>query len=685
MFSWNRYPLLRILIPFVAGILIAFNTDFVFPVWILLIVMVLGMSTVIVLYRFRNYRNRWVSGILIIISVFSFALAYTQFFIENARPPPILTENTDKQLFIASVVESPTVKTKTIKLIIRIEEYKHIDNFQNAHSKAIVYVERDEQSEKIAYGDKLLFHSYLNELIEPKNPQEFNYKRYMSAKSIYLQSFVDARSWEKISENNGNPVKSFAIKLRNKFLKILQDCGMDMQEYGIIAAMLLGDNDELDPDLRRSYSATGVVHILSVSGLHVGIIYMFISFFLRFLGKTKKQQILRFFIILCAVWLYACITGLSPPTLRASIMFTFVAIGGLLDRRTNTYNSLSTSLIFLLISNPLLIFNIGFQFSHTAVFGIVWIQPHLKSFYKARTKVGNFIWNIITVSLAAQLLTAPLAILYFHQFPNYFLLANIIIMILTPLVMGFGIAVLALSFWSFAYEYLALGLTYLIKSMNWTVLKIESLPYSVTGNIDMSLAQFIFIYLLIILLLSAFFYKSKSCLFQGIICAVIIMGMNIHKQITVNQQKEIVFYSIKSGYAIDCINGQNSTLICDNITANDTKIYDYSIKNNHIYHRISKVNKFQNQRFISFHGKTVYLLSEAIYPLKNTPKIKIDYLVLAHKNISLETMKNTFDFQLLILDNSLPYYKSKQLKEACQKENIALHDLKSDGAFCMKF
>ena len=685
MFSWNKYPLLRILIPFIAGIFIAFYTDFAFPVWILLIVSVLGVFSVVVLSRFRQYKNRWISGILIVVSIFSLALSYTKLLMDNAKPSPALIENKDKQLFTASVIEAPTVKAKTIKLIVRIEEYKHVDNFQTDYSKAIVHVERDEQAERIVYGDKLLFYSYLNEPPKPKNPQEFNYKRYLSAKRIHLQSYIAAHSWKKISKKNGNPLIAFAIELRNKFLKTFKDCGMDTQEYGVIAAMLLGDEDDLDPDLLRSYSATGVVHILSVSGLHVGIIYMFIAFFLRFLEKTKKQQILRFVIILSTVWLYACITGLAPPILRSATMFTFVAVGGLLDRRTNGYNSLLVSLIFLLILNPLQLFNVGFQLSYLAVFGIVWVQPPLRSLYNAKTKAGKYVWDIVTVSLAAQLLTAPLAILYFHQFPNYFLLTNIAAITLTTFVMGFGVAVLALSFWRFAYEYLSLGLKYSIKFMNWIIIKVEALPYSVTANIDLSFLQIILIYLVIILLLSAFFYKNKSCLFQGLACAIVVLGMHIHKQITVNQQKEIVFYNIKSGYAVDCINGLNSTLVCDSITANDRQIYDYSIKNNHIYHRINKINKLQNQHFMSFHGKTVFVLSEAVYPQKNTPKIKIDYLLLTHKNIPLETMRNVFDFQLLILNSNLPYYKSTQLKQICQKENIAFHDLKSDGAFCVKF
>lgn len=685
MFAWNKYPLLRILIPFVAGIIIAFYTDFVFPVWILLTVTVIGFVFVQILHKYRTYKNRWVSGLLIVVSIFSFSLSYTQLFINQGKPSLALIGK-DKQLFTASVIESPTVKPKTVKLIVRIEKYKQGESFQDEHSKAIIYVARNEQAENIAYGDKLLFYTYLNEPTEPKNPNEFNYKRYLSTKNIHIQSYADTNSWRKISEKNGNPILHFATNARAKFVKIFKDCNMDVQEYGVISAILLGDSDELDPDLVRSYSAAGASHILCVSGMHVGIIYMIIFFFLRFLDKTKQQRIIRSFILLGTVWLYACITGLTPSLMRSATMLSFVAIGGLLNRKTNSYNSLLVSMIFLLTFNPLMIFYVGFQFSYLAVFGIVWANQHVSSLYTARTKAGKHVWGIMSVSIVAQMFTCPLAILYFHQFPNYFLLTNIIVITLTPFIIGFGIAVLALSFWGFAYHYLSLALTYLIKSMNWAIVKIEALPYSVTTDIDISFLQVIFCYLLILLLLSAFFYKKKSYLFQGLACLFIVMGMDLYKQTQIGSQKEIVFYSTRTGYAIDCIDGLNANLICDDSLANDWQTYNYNIKNNHVSHRIRNINKFQNKKFVSFNGKTIFVLSKPFYANSLGHKIKVDYLLLTNnKNYSIKLIKNTFETELLLLDGSFSFYRTEQIKNACKEEKLAFHDLKNNGAVIITF
>jgi competence protein ComEC len=681
MFLWTKYPLLRILLPFVVGIGIVFYTDITFPVWTLFMVMVGGMLALMVFYKFRTYPIRWISGLLIIISMLSFSLCYTQWFINEGKPPASLM-GTGRQAFIATVIESPSIKKNTVKLIVSIDAYQYHDTFQNDNSKAVLHVERNQEAEKIAYGDKLVFYSYLKEPASPANPQAFDYRRYLAVKNIYLQSYINADAWQKISEGNGNVIMHFAVNIRNKFLKIFQECNMDMQEYGIIIAMLLGYDDELDSDLERKYSATGVSHILCVSGLHVGIIYMILSLFLRFLNKTRKQMIVRFLILLAAVWLYACITGLSPSVMRATTMFSFVAIGTMLDRDRNVYNSLMTSMFFLLLFNPLVIFEVGFQLSYLAVFGIVWIQKPLGSLYKKQTRIKRYVWDLITVSLAAQLFTAPLAILYFHQFPNYFLLANIIVITLAPVIIGVGVGVLVFSFWGFAYKCLSWVLMILIKGMNWVVIHIEALPYSVTEDIDLSRIQVIFIYLFILLLSSVCFYKrNKLHLYLSFVCIIFVVGMGIYKQIQMNTQKEIIFYSVKSGYAIDCIDGRNSVLICDSNTMNDKNVYEYNIKNNHIYHRINEVKTTTGQHFVRFHDVSILIIDQPLYPVEMKEKLKVDYILL-HNNIAVdvEALKKMIDFKMIITDGKYSFYRLESIWKTCSMQLVPSHELKNQGA-----
>jgi competence protein ComEC len=684
MFQWNKYPLLRVLFPLIAGIVVCSYSSVPVPLWSVLLAAVFSILLLAVLRNYRNYQNRSIGGVLIAIAVFSLSICYTSVYVKFQQPPKALYGG-DYQTLTVTVAEPPVEKNKSMKLIVKINQYVCNDSVKPCRTKAMLYIAKDEQSKKIVYGDKLICYTKLAEPEPPKNPKEFNYKNYLSKKGINLQGYVNASAWEKLGQTGGSSIFRIANQLRNKFLDIFAAANMDTEELGVISAILLGCDDKLDANLAQSYASAGVAHILNVAGMHVGIIYMILAFLLRFLDRTRQQRMIRTIILLLAIWLYACITGLFPSVIRSATMFTFVALGGLMERKTNTYNGLLTSAIFLLLLNPLLIFHTGFQFSYSAVFGIVWTQRSINLLYIPRTKLGSYIWGIITVSIAAQLFLSPLSFFYFHRFPNYFLLTNVAVISFVPVVIGGGIAVLLSSLWEFAYHWVALGLVYLIKAMNWVVVHIEALPHSVTTNIHISIEQVFLAYGLILTAFFAFKYQNKRALFFALFFAIGVVGVGIHKVYQTNSQKMLLVYHTRSGSVIDCIDGKSSSLFGDSTAVYDAEIYNYNIQSNHIYHQIRKVNKSQNQQFISFNGKTLFTLSEPIHPLKNHPKLKIDYLLLTHKNTSIEAVKDLFDFELLIFDSSLPLYKCKQLKETCQKENIAFHDLKENGALWVRF
>ncbi len=686
MFAWNKYPLLRILIPFIAGGCFAFYTGLIIPLQITCSFILLFCILIVVLYRFRKYSNRWISGIFFVLIMLLFGIIHTQLLIRQGRPPLELSGN-KKQTLIASIIESPVEKTNSIKTTIRIDSYLGINNsWTKSNTKAVIHIWKDSLSKDLQYGDKVVISSFLNEPSRANNPHAFDYKQYLSIKNIYLQSYIHSGNWTKIAERTGSPIIHLATDIRHKFLKIFADADMDIQQYDIIAAILLGYDDELDPDLSRSYSVSGVSHILCVSGMHVGIIFMIFSFLFQLFDRNKFQRTVRTFILLLIIWLYACITGLAPSVMRAATMFSFVAIAGVINRQTNTYNSLLASMLFLLCINPLIILELGFQFSYLAVFGIVWLQKAIHSLYHPKTKVGEHIWNIIAVSFVAQLFTAPLAILYFHQFPNYFLLANIIVITLTPVIVCLGIAVLVFSFWAFAYKYLSLALMYLIKLMNWSILSIEKSPYSLTENIYLSPLEVMLVYVFILLLASAFKYKNRQYLFQAIGFAIAIIVLDTSIQLQVNRQKEITFYNLPSGFAIEQTNGRNAILYTDSTELVDTQTYNFNIKNNHIAHRISQINTIGNMQFIQCHGKNIFVVNQSIHAFEVKEKLKTDYLLLnTNTNIPIDNLLKMIDFKMLLIGNNCSYYRSEAIRKACAEKMIPFHDLRQQGALVVLF
>jgi competence protein ComEC len=265
-----------------------------------------------------------------------------------------------------------------------------------------------------------------------------------------------------------------------QLLDIFRRFGIAGDEFAVLAALTVGYTDALQPDLRASYSATGAMHILSVSGLHVGIVYVVIAFLLGFLDKSVRKKILKAVLIVSFLWIYAFITGLSPSVVRSTLMFTFVAVGAALERKTHIYNTVFMSAFFMLLVNPDFLFDVGFQLSYAAVLSIVFFQRPFSNLLPVNNKLLRWLRDLLTVSVAAQLGTMPFTLYYFHQFPNYFLLTNLVAIPLSTIVIYLAMLLLLVSF----VPYLSVGVAFLLKGslwlLNYLIVWIENLPHALT-------------------------------------------------------------------------------------------------------------------------------------------------------------------------------------------------------------
>ncbi|MDR1791863.1 MAG: competence protein ComEC family protein [Bacteroidales bacterium] len=681
MFRWNKYPLLRFFPPFIGGILLAFL--FHFPPFLIYFTVTILVVCVIFLCLIAIFKiqKQILKNVLGMFFIFSISLIYTDLHIKSAQPPAQLYQSCNN-IFIGTITQTPSVSEKSVKLRIRLEKYRSNDTFFSCSTLANVYISRSPAAQNLKYGDKLIFKSNLQEISPPKNPYEFDYQRYLKVKSIYLYGFVANGRWQILSENNGNWLFRMASVLRGKMLNTLKKCNMSDGEYGATAAILLGYSESLDYYLQQSYANAGASHILCVSGMHLGIIYMIMSVLLGFLNKNKFQKILRTFLLLLIIWFYACLTGLSPSVLRAATMFTFMALAGIMERKSNSYNSLLVSMLVLLLIEPLLLFEVGFQLSYLAVFGIVWLQQRLDKLWTPKNKIVKYFWGIVTVSLAAQLFTAPLATFYFHQFPNYFLLTNLLIITLVPVIIGLGIVVLLSSFWLPLFTVFAFLLKFVVKIMNFTVTSIDALPFSVSENIPLSNGQMLFLYLIIILLSSACVYKKKDLLIFGCSFLALFLFTEIYNITKISQQEKIIFYSVDNQYYIDYIQGQKAICLADNFASIDPFSVEYSVKNCRIAHRINEIKYKEKANFVQFKNCNLLILDHPIRYRSDSQKIKTDFLLLSNREFyKPEDFLQNIDCKVVILDGSLSYNTAQKIKSVCNQRAIPVHDLKKEGAF----
>lgn len=612
---FRNYPILRLLIPFAIGIIVAYQTEINILQFVLLGLAVGGIVLSFLAFKLQKYGQEWISGLLLqfCFLIFGFLLTSTTYHQQDNDIGSLLENH---KIWIAEVVEQPVRKAKSTKVVVRITP---TETSSTREMKAVLYLAAD-SSREVAQGEILLINAQISEIAGPENPYAFDYKQFMKRKGIEYTAYVPLKSWQAIGQNPVPVIMGMAGEAQRYFSHIFAEMGLSGDEYSIITAILLGNDETMNPALKSSYAAAGVSHILCVSGMHVGIIFMILDFLLKPMEYNDKTRFLKTIILMLFIWAYACITGLSPSVMRAATMFTFVSIGGLLRRNTNIFHSLYASLFILLIINPLLLFELGFQLSYLAVFGIVLFQKMIVGIWSPKNKIVSYFWNLISVSVAAQISTFPLSIYYFGQFPNYFLLANMSVIALSFIVVVSGVVLLCVSFIPYISTAIAWLLTKEIQLMNLIITFIEQLPGSVTENISISFLQMIlfytlisFIFLLIIKQKKIFYWFSLSTFL------IIILLFDIDRYRTQNMDNQVVF-NIKKTQAVEFSHHGLGIIFSDSVKNKKSKDYGFSIQNYERHERIvSKIvpldtSDYENEFLLKHHQ--FIIANQKIYYLK---------------------------------------------------------------------
>ena len=518
----------------------------------------------------------------------------------------------------------------------------------------------------------------------------------MRLKGIFFTAYASSQQWEYLSHSPIHPLRTCASYAQHHFSALFARNGLQGEEYAVITAVLLGNDETMDADLKAHFAAAGVSHILCVSGMHVGIIFMIINFILKPFDNFPRLRILKAIILLLLIWTYAHITGLAPSVKRAATMFTFVSLGSLLHRPTSIYHSLFASIFILLLINPLLIFEVGFQMSYLAVFGIVIIQPQLTRLWTPKYKIVNYFWELATVSVAAQLTTFPLSLFYFGQFPNYFLLSNLSVISLSFLIVMTGIVLLVFSWVPPLSRLIGVLLTYEIRLLNTIVKGIESLPGSVTDNISITVLQMMLIYGIII---AIFLYlNKKSFLLKTLVLSTFLaLGITFFfDKFFSKNTNQLTFYSIDKMSAVECNAGTCGVLLLDSTAQNNLNAYEFNIHNHvrkqHIENMIVPLDTIayscptlaKKGNFLRFDKHTVFFLSgrEWLYPMPQP--IQVDVVCIQHNpRIPMGKLLQTVQFREMLIDGSNSRYWEQRWIDSCQAYRIPYHSTRRNGYFSL--
>ncbi|MDR7129274.1 competence protein ComEC [Algoriphagus sp. 4150] len=418
--------------------------------------------------------------------------------------------------------------------------------WNDAEGKILVY----HQSEKpLKPGDILLVKKKPEEIAEPLNPHEFDYKEYLARKGIFYRQFL-GKDYQVILSGTATGSRYFLIHLRHAIGQMLTSKIPDENSAQIALALLLGQKKELDPTIREAYIQAGVMHILAVSGLHVGIIYALFILMLKPLKlKIEKARIYLLCVVL-VIWVYAFLTGLSPSVVRAATMFSLLTFGQMRERRLSIYNILAFSAILMITFNPYVIYEVGFQLSYLAVLGIVMIQPLILNLWLPGYKVLEYIWQLISVSLAAQLVTFPLSLYYFHVFPAYFLLGNLLILPLAFLIMQVGVPLMIFGWVPVLGEALGWILSWLIWTQNWLAESIRLIPGGKLDRLTMDFSGMILVWGILLIAAGWELGSKRKLTWQALSLALFWAGFQLYSEAII-PNKELIVYQGKKSQLLD--------------------------------------------------------------------------------------------------------------------------------------
>lgn len=555
-------PFVRLVLPFIAGIFLFRLAPQPFHLFLLCVLLFIGLVLFIFHVLYKKYsvllENMWGVLLNVFFVIWGYLLASWHY---PEYKEQVYTK--DRAAIVGTIKQKPEAKEKSVKALLQIQAIKVGNEWQKAEGNSLIYFEKDERSMQLKSGDELLLNAKLNVPDNAGNPNEFDYKKYLLYHLISTSGYVKAKDWVVISKQNDFSLVIYAEQLRDYFLNILRKLELPDDVFAITSAIVLGYKNEIDAEIRQAYASAGATHILAVSGLHVGVVYLIINTLLTWLRRNKYLKYMQLALILPFLWFYALITGLSPSVLRATTMFSFVAIARFTTRQTNIYNTLSASALLLLMIQPFQLFEIGFQLSYVAVIGIVFFQSKFKQLLTIKNKFLDSIWSLVCVTLAAQLATSPLSIYYFNQFPVYFLLSGIVLVPLVSLVIYNAIALFVFSWWQPLAYYLSLPLKYLVGFMNQFTLWVEQLPYAVIQPIYLDLLLMILVYAFILLLSYYFITKKIKLLRLSLVSLFVLSLLLLYREYQILNQRKIVVYNIPGVSALNLIDGRDNIFFTD--------------------------------------------------------------------------------------------------------------------------
>lgn len=669
---WKRAPFLRLITPLITGMIVGLHTHFPFIPIFFACFLTGCFFPLPVTWRFalRNF-----SGACLLLGVFCFGMLLMQHADIRRYGDWIEHHAQDTCRLIAILQEPPVKKTNSWKAEAKVVAVMNDQKVKPVRGHIFLYF-REQPS--LHYGDKLLVHAELRPIKGMGNPGEFDYGRYCSYRNIFHQAYLRRSQWQQLPGAEKNWLNNHLFRAREFCLHTLRTYIPHREEYGIAQALLIGYREELDKEIVQAYTNTGVVHIIAISGLHLGLIYITLLQLLQWLPKRRWMEVLKALLLILVLWAFSLLTGASASVLRSAVMFTTIAVGQfMISRHTNIYNTLAAAAFLLLCYNPYFLLDAGFQLSFLAVAGIILCYRPVYDWWMIKNKWMDKLWQMVAVSLAAQVFTWPVCLYYFHQFPNLFLLANIVAVPLSTILLYGEILLLCFVAVPWIAGWIGKLLEWGIATMNTLIQWIDRIPGAVTNNIYVDMVQTGCLYAMTAALCAWLLAKWKAGCYWLLGISVVFAGWLAFVRISAKQQHRLIVYHAPRLTAIEYLQGQKSVLYADSV-----HLLQRYVPPAHAFYRVRHFSYSPHSGLISFGGKILLTVTR---PLPRKPpenRIHINYILLSHNSkVDISRLEDFFIYDKVIFDASNAPFLIRKWKNACNELPLRCFSVPDEGAF----
>jgi competence protein ComEC len=688
----GEIPFVLLIVPFLLGIVVGLNfASAIYFNFLLISLVVLSVAFIglnLIYTHLGVYRIKWLGGSLMSL-ILLLAGCISVILNSDLNKVDHFSKST-AQYLVVRVNNEPVLKNGLLRFTTKVEQQVN-NNKRTTTSGNLLISIKDSAAIQLKYGDELLIPASYNFVDPPFNPAEFNYKKYLAHQNIYHHAFLYPKQYVVINHNAGNGVMAYALQQRQNLVQKFKANMRDTTAIAIASTLILGYKADLSNDVLQAYSKTGTIHVLSVSGAHVAILFLLLNYLLGSLDARKNGKLLKAIIIITIIWYYALLTGLSPAVCRAAVMLSLIIMGKTYSRYISTLNVLAISAFFLLLYNPYLITDVGFQLSYLAVAGLVVFQPIVYNLVKVSNKWLDKLWALCAISIAAQVITFPLSAYYFHQFPVYFLISNLIIAVPVMLIMYTGLIYLLLPQIPFISKALGVVLEQSILWMNKALSIIEHSPLASISKIWLTTFEYLLLYGIIICLLYFLFNKTKWLIKASLLCFLVLSITISLKKHNAFKTDGITYLNLRSHTGIVFKSNDKAIIITD-LNPQD-KNYQYAVqpyldsskvKYTSAYNLDRNVNTpflKKTGNIIQFKNKTIFIYNK-IATYKLPQKLMVDYLLVTdNPKIDLSSINENYNYQLLVIDGSNTPKLIAKLEQQAKQLNIPFQSLKRNKAF----